>query len=255
MSGASEAEVGEVRALSFGRKGQGQGTVDRAWSAAGSGWVQRGGKGRRLLQALSKLIATGEALSMTLANGECRVVGNVYGDPRNGVVLEAGWDVLYLADKDINWVEERDGAVIAHGNFRGGQVSWRLYEKRMTRGREAASKVDGDAWWLCDIIDRMGQQLERGECMSVRLSSPDEGPFKLQWHEFDRNNGEVVLLAGRLDRLRQVRLRADRLGEAETSTDEVQAESFRGRMVTIAIELEADVVRSQDMGSGVESKI
>lgn len=186
--------------------------------------------------ALDKLFSRHEALSMVMApRGETRVVGAFRGEPRRGVWIESGRDVLFLDDRDIDWVDESDDTVIARGSFQGGEIAWRPYEKRMNRGREAAKRCSGDAGWLCEVIERLMQDVQEGECIGVELDQPGEGPYKLQWHEFDEGNGEIVLMVGRLDRLRQVRLRADRLGDAKVLSDEIEAESFRGRMATVAI--------------------
>ena len=202
----------------------------------GSGWQRRGGKSIRLLQALDRMMSKHEALSMVMGpRNETRVVGGFRGDPRRGVWIESGRDVLFLDDRDIEWVEESEGTVAASGSFEGGRITWRAYEKRMNRGREAAKKCSGDAGWICEAIERLMAESEEGECVGVELTLPNEGPFKLQWHEFDENNGEVVLMVGRLDRLRQVRLRSDKLGMAQVRDEEVEAESFRGRMVTLSI--------------------
>lgn len=177
-----------------------------------------------------------EALSMVLGGrGETRVVGDFRAEPRRGVWIESGRDVLFLDDRDIDWVEESDGLVIARGQFEGGEIAWRGYEKRMNRGREAAKRCGGDAGWVCEAIERMLADTEDGECVGVEMDQPSEGPHKLQWHEYDETNGEIVLMVGRLDRLRQIRLRSDRLGNASVLDDEIEAESFRGRMVTISI--------------------
>lgn len=202
----------------------------------GAGWQTRGGKAGRLVIALQKLFSRHEALSMVMApRGETRVVGAFRGEPRRGVWIESGRDVLFLDDRDIDWVDETDDTVIARGSFQGGEIAWRPYEKRMNRGREAAKRCSGDAGWLCEAIERLMEDVQEGECIGVELDQPGEGPYKLQWHEFDEGNGEIVLMVGRLDRLRQVRLRADRLGDAKVLSDEIEAESFRGRIATLAI--------------------
>lgn len=204
--------------------------------AQGTGWQPRGGKAGRLVIALDRMFSRHEALSMVLApRGETRVVGGFRGEPRRGVWIESGRDVLFLDDRDIDWVDESDEAVIARGSFEGGEIVWRPYEKRMNRGREAAKRCGGDAGWLCEAIERLMGEAEEGECVGVELDQPAEGPYKLQWHEYDEGNGEIVLMVGRLDRLRQVRLRADKLGEAKVLSDEIEGESFRGRMVTLSI--------------------
>jgi hypothetical protein len=186
--------------------------------------------------ALDRMMSNNEALSMVMGpRGETRVVGGFSGEPRRGVWIESGRDVLFLDDRDIDWVEESDGLIVAAGSFEGGKITWRAYEKRTNRGREAAKRCSGEAGWVCDALERLMVDTEAGECVGVELNTPNEGPYKLQWHEFDETNGEVVLMVGRLDRLRQIRLRSDRLGHAEVLDDEVKAESFRGRMVTLSI--------------------
>jgi hypothetical protein len=208
----------------------------RAEEPAQTGWQHRGGKAGRLVIALDRMFVKHEALSMVLApRGETRVVGAFRGEPRRGVWIESGRDVLFLDDRDIDWVDESDDSVIARGSFEGGEIVWRPYVKRMTRGREAAKRCSGDAGWLCEAIERLIAGVEEGECVGVELDQPGEGPYKLQWHEYDEGNGEIVLMVGRLDRLRQVRLRSDKLGAAKVLSDEIEAESFRGRIVTLSI--------------------
>lgn len=200
-----------------------------------SGWLRRPPATDGLLEALSRMLAEHGALSMAFGKRpEHRVVGAVVRSPE-GICIECGRDTLFIDTSELDSIDVTAGMVLARGRFEGGKISWRPYVQRTNSRRLAARTCGGDAGLVCGAIQRMLDAASPVGAVTLTVNEPDEGPYKLQWHEFDPLNGEVVLMVGRLDRLREIRLRADRLANSQIAETHVSAESFRGRVVRLRI--------------------
>lgn len=188
-----------------------------------------------LLNSLVAMLDRYQGLSMSYgAADELRVVGDVHGDPASGIWIECGRDDLFVAAQDVDWIDVTPSAIVANGRFECTQITWRPYVQRVSKGRAAAANCGGAAGRLsAEINGMLARASELGERVSLTLDAPTEGPLNLHWVEFDALNGELALMVGRIDKLRQVRLRADKLHLAVVQDHCIRAESFRGRYATL----------------------
>lgn len=194
--------------------------------------------GGRLIAILKKMLDRHEALSLVVGEqgGKSYVVGRVGGNRRDEIYLWSGEQPIVLKEGWIEGFEELEDKLRIRGDFVGKVMTLRPYQRNATKGMEAARKVGGQAGWVIDAIEGLKDRCAEDECVWVCAADWNGIPRKLQWIEFNDVTGEVLLVAGRLDLLKKVALRAEKLNDAEAGERKVSSLAQWGEMVDVYID-------------------
>lgn len=191
----------------------------------------------RVISMLKGLMDKSEALSLSVGSGgPSFVIGHVGGNRREMIYMHSGDREIVLNENWIDDVEEHPDKVIVRGSFNGGVMLFKPYYKHRTQGIIDAESAGGDAGWLIESIERLKTQCEENEMVWVTTEEWNGELRKLQWVEYDKPRDEVLLVVGRLDKLRRVRLKGETVGDAKCEDGGIDVQAQWGAMIEIFID-------------------